>query len=60
MHKITTPALGEGFFYLLDYVVKVSNGHQSQMADRHLGLGSNVQLVLVGFKVLQSVNQDWF
>ena len=26
----------------------------------HLGLGSNVQLGLVYFKVLRSVNRDWF
>ena len=45
----------------LHYVVKVSNGCRSQMADRilkfmigHLGLGSNVQLDLVDFKVC-----DW-
>ena len=38
-------------------VVKVQNGHQSQMADGilkfmigHLGLGSNVQLGLVDFQ----------
>ena len=41
--------------------------HLTQMADGilkfmigHLGLGSNVQLGLVDFKVLQSVNRDWF
>ena len=33
------------------YAVKVSNGHRSHMADGHLGLGSNVQLGLVDFKV---------
>ena len=39
----------------------------SQMANRilkfmigHLGLGLNVQLGLVDFKVLRSVNRDWF
>ena len=35
-------------------VVKVVNGRRSQMADGHLGLGSNVQLGLVDFKVC-----DW-
>ena len=36
------------------YAVKVSNDRRSQMADGHLGLHSNVQLGLVGFKVC-----DW-
>ena len=40
----------------LNYIVKVSNGHQSQMADGHLGLSSHVQLDLVDFKVLCSAN----
>ena len=31
-------------------VVKVENGRESQMADGHLGLGSNVQLDLVDLK----------
>ena len=34
--------------------VKVPNGRQSHMRDSHLGLGSNVQLGLVDFKVC-----DW-
>ena len=36
------------------YVVKVPNDRQSQMADSHLDLGSNVQLGLVDLKV-----HDW-
>ena len=39
---------------LLGYFVKVPNDRRSQMADSHLGLGSNVQLGLVDFKVC-----DW-
>ena len=35
-------------------IVKVSNGCWPQMANGHLGLGSNVQLGLVDFKVC-----DW-
>ena len=46
--------------YAYLHVVKVLNGHWSQMADGHLGLGSNVQLDLVDFKVLCSANRDWF
>ena len=36
------------------HVVKVSNFRQSPMANGHLGLGSNIQLGLVDFKVC-----DW-
>ena len=39
---------------LVGNVVNVENGHQSQMANGHLGLGSNVQLGLVDFKA-----SDW-
>ena len=42
------------------HTVKVPNGRRSQMTDSHLGLGSNVQLGLVDFKVLRSANRDWF
>ena len=40
--------------YRKGYIVKVSNGCRSEMADGHLGLGSNVQLGIVDFKVC-----DW-
>ena len=36
------------------HIVKVQIGCRSQMTDSHLGLGSNVQLGLVDFKVC-----DW-
>ena len=48
-------------------VVALVTLHWTQMADGilkfmigHLGLGSNVQLGLMDFKVLLSVNRDWF